>query len=203
MAAIREWTLKLNLAGVPLFDPGSTFDRIPQGVYAATIVDSEQDAAKTAGACDNVIFTFEITEAGAMKGKRAKIWMPIDPNVGKGIAGRKWKALAYATAKDPSKLEAGAVNLGAKYFQGKTCFLHVQEVPGKDDKGRDLLPNISPIDKAMYDKYKAEGYGATSHTANASNGAAAGTMTVVGGPTTGAPATVPQAAAEITANDLE
>lgn len=195
MAEITEWKLQLNVAGIQLFTPGAGIDRIPQGVYEAKILKSVQLANKDASKCDNVRFDFEITDAKE-KGKKTSIWLPVDMNVGKGLNGQKWKNLLAAVAKDPSVLEKGAVNLGPKNFEGKTAYLHVQEVPGKNEKGQDNLPNVSPITKDQYSSFKSEGYGSAG--SNAQNGAASGaTMTVTGGAPAAASA-VPQVAAEVT-----
>ncbi len=189
---ITEWKLQLNVAGIPLFTPGAGIDRIPQGVYEAKVLKSVQIPNKDASKCDNVRFDFELTDAKE-KGKKTSIWLPVDMNVGKGLNGQKWKNLLAAVAKDPSVLEKGAVNLGPKNFEGKTAYLHVQEVPGKNEKGQDNLPNVSPITKDQYQQFKTEGYGAVVGGAQ-SNGTTA-TMTVTGGAPAGA---VPQVAAEVT-----
>lgn len=193
MADIKEWKLSLNLAGVKLFEPGAGMDRLPSGVYAATVKGSVQTPNKDSSKCDNVVIEFEVTEP-SQKGKHVKIWLPVDPNVGEGMMGSKWKNLLAGMVKDPAALEnTKGVNVTAAFLLGKPAFLHVQEVPGKDEKNRDKLPNINPIDKAMYEKFKAEGYGAATPAGATATGTQ-GSMEVKGG----AGAAVPSVAAEVT-----
>lgn len=192
MAEIKDWKLQINVASVQLFEPGSMLDKLPSGVYQAKVVESVQIPNKDASKCDNIRFTFEVTEAGEHAGKKTAIWLPIDPNVGGGLNGRKWKNLLVSTARDPSKLEAGPATINAAFFAGKPEYLHVQEVPGKNERGQDNLPNVNPITAELYKKYKAEGYGAATPTKATANGA---TMQVTGGAPTAA---VPQTAAEVT-----
>jgi len=192
---VKDWSLQLNVAGQALFEPGMSIDRVPTGPYAAVIDETERDASKTAGSCDNIIFNLDVTEP-AEKGKKLKIWMPIDPNVGEGIVGRKWKNLLVTVAKDPAAVEKGNLNLTPKLFAKKPCFVYVQDVPGKDARGRDNLQNLSFITKEMYEKFKAEGRGAAGATATGTQGAA---MEVKGGNGAAAAATAtPHAAAEVT-----
>ena len=195
MAGNKDWNLNLNVSGIGLFEPGTAIDRLPGGVYAGLILSTERDVSKTPGACDNVMFEIEVAEAGPHKGKKARIWMPIDPNVGEGLVGKKWKNILVTVAKDPSIVEKGGITLVAKTFEKKPIYLHVQEVPGNDSKGRPNLPNLSPITKEQYEKFKAEGYGSTPAGAVAT-GAQGASMEVRGGAAPSTPAT-PQAAAVV------
>lgn len=194
MAEIKDWKLTINVAGLALFEPGGPIDKLPNGVYTSVIADSTQIPNKDSSKCDNVKFDFEVTEVGEHKGKHVSIWLPVDMSVGQGLNGRKWKNLLTCCARDPAVLEKGGNTINAAFFKGKTVYLHVAEVPGKNERGYDNLPNINPITPDLYKKYKTEGYGAAKGTANGTTNAA--TMTVVGGaPATGA---VPQVAAEVT-----
>ncbi|SRR6266702_1907943 len=194
--AQKDWAISINVAGQALFEPGDAFERVPTGPYAAVIASSERDASKTAGSCDNIIFSLDVTEPSE-KGKKLRIWMPIDGNVGEGIVGRKWKNLLVSVAKDPAVVEKGSVNINAKFFEKKPCFIYVQDVPGKDAKGRDNLQNLTFISKEMYEKFKVEGKGAA---AGASATGSQGSMTVSGGATpngTGAAGSTPHTAESV------
>src|SRR6266702_5762451 len=173
--AQKDWAISINVAGQALFEPGDAFERVPTGPYAAVIASTERSE----------------------KGKKLRIWMPIDGNVGEGIVGRKWKNLLVSVAKDPAVVEKGSVNINAKFFEKKPCFIYVQDVPGKDAKGRDNLQNLTFISKEMYEKFKVEGKGAA---AGASATGSQGSMTVSGGATpngTGAAGSTPHTAESV------
>lgn len=147
----KEYKFNLNVAGVGFFDPSTSgIDRLVGGVFAAEITDTERDESKTEGRPDNIVFFLEVKDDGPNKDKKCRVWLPIDPDAvpteaEKGIAKKKWKNVAVCVAKDPAKLENGAVPVSQKSFVGKSVFIYVREVQGKDDKGRDKLPDISII----------------------------------------------------------
>jgi hypothetical protein len=186
--ANKEWKLPVNVARTA---PANVmgFDRFPTGVYVGKITGSEQDAAKTAGKKDNIIFDVECTEVGH-QGKTAKLWMSTDledPFV-KGL----WKSLLVTVAKDPTKLEAGVVNIAHTMFLGKTCYFFVREAPegAKDSTtGKRQYDNRNFVTKEMYDEYKAK------HVAGSGNGVASssnGSMKVEGGAGGATPPSAPE-----------
>lgn len=197
MAGNEAWSLTLNLAGRKDFTPGESFDRVPTGPYMVLIKKTEQVPKADGNGCDNVLFHMEVNE-GQEKGKKLRLYLPVDPNVHELIAD-KWATLARSCIKNPAALESGSATHNAKTYNGKVISIYVQDDPGtskdKNGKERPNLQNISPISKATYDKFRAEMGASATGTANGAAGAA---MTVTGGPATansGAAPTAPAAVA--------
>ena len=195
----KAWVLQLNVANFTPFIPGSSIDRVPTGPYMAEIVDSEQVPKKDGNGPDNVVFDFRVVEPKQFAGKKLRIYLPVDPAVGDGMIGRKWHNLLVACAKKPEQVDAGGHTLKGDYFKGKVVPLYVQEVPGKDEKNRDLLPNVDPIEPATYAKFKAEGGPGQEAKAGATaTGSQTPAMQVTGGAQNGSASATPSAPAAVT-----
>lgn len=174
----ENWSLNLNLAGRKVFVPGEGMDRVPTGAYSVIIEKTWQQEKKGGDGADNVVFALKITERGA-EGKKLRIYLPTDPEVGDGIVGDKWFTIASTVARDPAVLQKGAVKHTAALYNGKPAFVHVLDTTERDAKGRLALQNVTFIDKANYDKFKAD-----AGTAGAA--ASGGAMKVTGGAPEGA-----------------
>jgi hypothetical protein len=197
MAGNKQWVLSLNLAGKQDFVPGEQIARVPTGPYMVLIEDSEQVPKRGGDGCDNIVFHLKVEEAGPEKGKKLRIYLPIDPNVADGLVGQKWATVARCCAKSPAALESGAVKHGPTLYNGKIVPIYVQDNPGKDvdpktGKERDKLQNLTFISRETYAKFKAE------MGASTANGAASGaSMTVTGGPAAANSGAAPTAPADV------
>lgn len=197
----KAFTLTLNLAGVEEFVPGGSFERLSTGPFEVLIEDCEQVEKSDGQGCDNIVFSCKVTEKGEHEGKTIRFWLPIDPNVGKGMTGKKWMNLASTVAKDPAAVAAkGGVTLSAKTFVGKKAYIYYQEVPGKvvrNGKEYDNFPNVDPITKARYDEFKAKGGPGMKPAGATATGAQGSAMQVTGGAPANATGGAPTASSSV------
>ena len=183
-----NWALKVNVAGVQPFEPGA-FQRIPEGAYAVQIVDSDMKAGKDPASPPNLVFDVKIVESGASQGVTAKLYVGTDFT--KEGNKKHMRALLLGVGASPTILDNGEVALDAAMFVGKPAFIFVENRPGKDEHGRDLLDNRNFVAPAWYEKKKVEMAQAKAAGPAATNGGApAGIAGLAGAqnPLGGAPA---------------
>jgi hypothetical protein len=183
MAENDSWSIELNLSGRKEFVPSEGIDRVPSGPYSVLIEKTAQVPKKDGDGPDNILFYLKVTEPGAGLGKKLRVYLPIDPTANELIAD-KWFTVACAVARDPAALQKGKLKHSPSLYNGKSCWVYVQDNPGvskdpKTGKDRQNLQNVSFTSKVQYDKFKAE-QGASG--AGTSGGAASGgSMTVTNG----------------------
>lgn len=166
----KEWSLQMNVAGLALFEPGSGIDRITPGLYTAKITDSERVSGKE-GKADNIRFDGVVTSDGSEKDKTFMVFMSTKQD-GEEILRKRWKNLLMSVVKTPANLEQGTATVQWKLFKDKPVYICVVGRDGKDEKGRDLLPNIDFVTREQYERMKAAPQRVRAASAPA-NGAAA------------------------------
>lgn len=185
---MAKWTMQVNVAGIPFFEPGGSFDRLQTGAYEVVVEAAEKEASKTAGKADNLVFGLKVAK-GPEAGKTVKRWLSTDFTDRDGINLKEMKNLLATVVKNPAKLEEGNANIGDTTFVGKTAFIYYKApAPGEKDAktGKAAYPNINFITREQMAKLSEVGAGAG---AGATATGVQGTMGVKGGAAqNGAPA---------------
>lgn len=152
---MAELNLKLDLRGIGFLKPGGQLDVLSGGPHQIEITEVSEESAKN-GQGTNAVFSIKVSE-GADAGKTAKVFISTNPEGTKNpeVVKKHWKNLLVNIAKDPAVLEKGEIALKSASFVGKKAYIYVQPVEGKDDQGRDRLPNINFIPPEMVKELKA------------------------------------------------
>jgi hypothetical protein len=169
-----NWSTSVNVAGVQPFEPGGK--RLPEGVYAVTIKDSDQKASKDPSKSPSLVFAVAVTEAGEFKGVERLVF--VNMNWAEEFHRKHMKALLLSLGAQPAALEGGNLDLNQSMFNGKQAFIFVQTRDGEVD-GKKVYDNVNFITQEFYAKYKSE-RGVTGATPAASNGAATGLAGLAG-----------------------
>lgn len=130
-----SWQKTVNVAGVT---PSEGFIKVDTGPYKAIIVDT---ALHTKDDKESIKFSLSIAE-GKFKGVAQYIYVGLDAS--KDGNRRRLRAALESVGAKPEALEKGDIGIKASTFEGKACYIFVQQPPAgeKQPDGRDPLPEI-------------------------------------------------------------